>query len=684
MADEVQELIKRSRAKGGFGKKGFFRLAHDKAKTKIGEYALPSPVYYCLELVQAGVAAGAGYIDVLSEDSRAIVTIAGASFDRKDMEMLFDFILSAREEPAYRARRRLAIGVAAALSLPTPAFKGDEAKVVIESGDGTLEGSVRLELVDLSRDAVIGQPKTAVKGTFVKVRRSGWDEAAILEERCLNIPIPLCLNGNIVTGMGGKRSLRIAGFGYKHGVMIDEGDFYGGLVFDVNYPKRTAEIKILTGGVWITSIGFPELPTGIVGMVNFDWLRKTANQYEIVRDERLGALVERLKPYVDRIQVKLGKSDKERLRFLCHRAPYDIFTGFNPYSLEIDGLPRVGDATLVVHYDGDGLPDMKIYAEWTSKLVDSVTIPFDIPANARLLLRTLSIDCLWLRSLGSEPYDSNYVVGLLPEIYEGVKAAIEAEGAAIRKRLLHMKNAHDERAAWQRKEDEVSAEAAENEKEPEEQEEKEESPEGEQKAPMTLKEIMDRKAELERNAEAVLTTLEKLEGHRPTPSAPAAPAVTAPLTTADVASMLEGARKQELRLHALPPLLGRILASALGFDFVTTVDDEKCRRKFRFMKLDPSVMVMGKAVHDLFPGPVSARGESFFMRDGFSMELLPDLTLNLANPVIGRLLADLDAHPESLYAMAAVMLREIDRMAGFRLVPQTQRLHDIILKSVTG
>jgi len=680
MADEIQELIKRSRAKGGFGKKGFFRLAHDKAKTKIGEFALPSPRYYCLELVQAAVAAGAGYIDILSEDTQAIVTIAGVTFDRKDMEMLFNFILSAREEPAYRARRRLAIGVAAALSLPTPAFKGDEPKVVIESGDGTLEGSVRMELVDLSRDAVIGQPKAAVKGTFVKVRRAVLTEAevSLIEERCLNIPIPLCLNGNIITGMAGKRGLRIAGFGYKHGVMIDEGDFYGGLVFDVNYPKKTAEIKILTNGVWITSIGFPELPTGIVGMVNFDWLRKTANQYEVVRDERLGALVERLKPYVDHIQMKLNRPDRERLKFLCHRAPYDIFTGFNPYSLEINGLPRVGDATLVVHYDGGGAPDMKIYAEWSSKLVDSITIPFDIPTNARLLLKTLSMDCLWFRSLGSDPYDSNYVVGLLPEIYDGVKEAIGAEGSAIRDRLLHMKNAHDERTAWKRKEEEASAGAAEGEKG------QEEAAEPEQEAPMTLKELMTRKAGLKRDAESALASLEKLENPRPTLSAPAAPEATAPLTSGDIASMLKGAKKPELRLHALPPLLGRILASALGFDFVTSVDDTKCRRKFHFTKMDPSVMVMGKAVHDLFPGPVTVKGDSYFMRDGFYMEILPDLTLNLANPVIGRLLADLDAHPEGIYAMAAIMLREIDRMAEFRLVSQTQRLHDIILASVTG
>jgi hypothetical protein len=679
MADEVQKLIKRSRAKGGFSKKGFFRLAHDKARSKIGEFALPSPVYYCLELVQAAVASGAGCIDVLAEDKQAIVTIAGATFDRKDMEMLFNFILSAREEPAYRARRRLAIGVAAALSLPTPAFKGDEAKVVIESGDGTLEGSVRMELVDLVRDAVIGQPKTAVKGTFVKIRRVGWTEVNILEERCLNIPIPLSLNGNIITGMAGKRGLRIVGFGYKHGVMIDEGDFYGGLVFDSNYPKKTAEIKILTSGVWITSIGFPELPTGIVGMVNFDLLRKTANQYEIVRDERLGALVERLKPYVDRILMRLGRSSKERLKVLCHRPPYDILTGGHCLIRTIKDLPLVGDAKLEVYFDESGAPGMKIYAEWRSKLVDSVTIPFEISANARLILKELTIDCLWFRSLGSEPYDSNYVVGLLPEIHEGVRKAIGEEEPAVRGRLLSLKIAHDE-AVVSTKEKEDAAEAAEDGKEPEEQGE-EESPERAKTTLVSLDDILKGpEAAWEPTAEVAMEVLGRPEDQRPAREARTAPP---PLSKACIASRLRKARTFRLRLGALPPLLGRILASVFGIDYGKT-DDRTSERKIRFMKLDPSVMVTGKTLHDLYPGSESVKGDRLAVPDIFSMEVLPELTLNLANPVIGRLLADLDAHPDGLYAMAAILLREVNRMAGFRLVSQTQRLHDTIFESVTG
>jgi hypothetical protein len=181
-------------------------------------------------------------------------------------------------------------------------------RVIMESGDGTLAGSVHIELDTPWKREYIGEPETAILGTFVKVTRDFGNEVAMIEERCLNVPIPISLNGNTITEYSEKGGIRIVGFGYKNETIIHEKDLYGTLAFDSNNPMKTAEVRILTHGVWISTISFYDLPTGIFGIVNFDKLRKTANQCEIVQDKRLEELVRRLKPYADKIVAQPGEA----------------------------------------------------------------------------------------------------------------------------------------------------------------------------------------------------------------------------------------------------------------------------------------------------------------------------------------------------------------------------------------
>ena len=79
MSEGIEAVISRSRARGGFKrrKKGYFRLAHEKAKMKVSEYALPSPSFFCLEFIQSAVAMKAKYIDVSIEGDTFILSFVG-------------------------------------------------------------------------------------------------------------------------------------------------------------------------------------------------------------------------------------------------------------------------------------------------------------------------------------------------------------------------------------------------------------------------------------------------------------------------------------------------------------------------------------------------------------------------------------------------------------------------------
>ena len=107
---DIDTIIARSRARGGFKKKGYFTLASQKAKIKVSEYALPNRYYYCLEFIQSAVAVGAIYVDVTSSDRYCTISFEGAHYTRTDLEYLFDFLVTDREEEHFRARRRLREG----------------------------------------------------------------------------------------------------------------------------------------------------------------------------------------------------------------------------------------------------------------------------------------------------------------------------------------------------------------------------------------------------------------------------------------------------------------------------------------------------------------------------------------------------------------------------------------------
>ncbi|MBN2526711.1 MAG: hypothetical protein JXR76_09975 [Deltaproteobacteria bacterium] len=333
--NEIDRLIARSRKKGGFSKKGYFTLEAQKAKQKIGAYALPAVEYAILEFIQSATAVGATFIDVSVSGHPQTVSFVGGSYTQSELAHLFDHLLIDGENSRSRAMRRLAVGVVAVL-------RQASSSVVVESGDGTVAGSCRLEIENPESPFEVGRPVEPIDGTFVRFdieQTTSWrekletifghsllgvsrgadgagsddddksDMTSLVYERCLYSFVPLQLNGELLTGYTAAKAIQLRHL--KHAVEIDEGDLYGGIGLSRD-AKRPAELKVLANGIWVGTL-WPKLPKGITGVVGYERLHRTASQYGIVMDDRVLELTMRLKKYVEMVLVTSGVTSKARL-----------------------------------------------------------------------------------------------------------------------------------------------------------------------------------------------------------------------------------------------------------------------------------------------------------------------------------------------------------------------------------
>ncbi len=288
----ISDVIERSRQPGEFSERRQFTIAKDRAITKMRQFALADPAFYILEWIQAAIANGATYLDMQVEGQTSTMSYVGGGFSPGELHELFEFLFASKDDLEVADIRQLALGVnALLLSHPD--------SIVIESGDGTLEGTTRVEIYDRTNTVVVGTPTAALEGTFVRatgVRRGfGYPrELEVIEERCLTAPIPLLVNGNAIFGYTSVRSPDLVG--YRSRLKFDEGDLYGTLGLATTAASRN--VKLLTWGVWVSSDRAPweGLPP-IGGVVGYDRLRKTADHANVVRDDVYASLWARLEPY---------------------------------------------------------------------------------------------------------------------------------------------------------------------------------------------------------------------------------------------------------------------------------------------------------------------------------------------------------------------------------------------------
>lgn len=334
-----------SRDGEGFSEKKTFTLARRRAIEKMRKFALADPYFYILELIQAAVANGAEYIDINAGDGNLTMSYIGGYIPRDELAQLFDFLFASKERIDLAHVRSLALGVNAVLNFkPT--------RVIVESGDGTPEGTSRMVMREGAETVDVGQADRQLKGTFIRIeglkrgnkhrtlgsaeQQGGGREYGVIETRCLTAPVPIIFNAHPMFGFSTQKIPTL--LGYQKRIEFDEGDLYG--VLGVNPAGGDASFQVLTYGVWVQSYQNPSLIPGqrLGGIVVFDRLHKTADHSGFVQDERFKEMWIRLRPYARQlISGKAARSHMMRgadgrelttqaLRELAERSPCLVVT----------------------------------------------------------------------------------------------------------------------------------------------------------------------------------------------------------------------------------------------------------------------------------------------------------------------------------------------------------------------
>ena len=309
----IDAIIARSREEGAFAERKRFTVAREHAIRKMREFALADPHFFILQLTQAAVANRASYINVEATEDHFALSYVGGHYREEELSRIFDFLFASKDNVDVGHLRELALGINALLL-----FEPDS--IIIETGDGTVKGSTRLQIHG-GEDAVdVGTPDAAIKGTLIKaigMRRrkmrkrsalgltgNGPREVTALEERCLTAPVPVIVNGHALFGYTSSRFARP--IAHHSLVTFDEGDLFGTL--GVRAAMGPPTVRILTFGVWIQSFEKELVPgVRVGGIVNFDRLRKTADHSGIVQDEILEEMWARLRPYARQVAAGGGK-----------------------------------------------------------------------------------------------------------------------------------------------------------------------------------------------------------------------------------------------------------------------------------------------------------------------------------------------------------------------------------------
>jgi hypothetical protein len=306
---QTDDLINRRRGGQENAERREFSVDRGQAIRKMRQFALEDPGFYLLELIQAAIANGGGFLNIdlfrLYRDQDDLkMWWGGRGFSQFELERLFDFLLVSDDDPGCADTILLARGVNAMMHFkPT--------RITISSGDGTLAGSTQ---VVITGDGKIKEQEVpeAVSGVRIHGERLnlslltprpdqqlGDREVEMLRDKVIAPGVQVMLNGHFISDWNS------AHFEQRHweteSVEIDEEDLYGRLW--VSPFGGPGEFDIMTWGVKIERLERDE-PSflKLYGAVNFNRLNKTADHAKIVRDEVLDELWARLRPYADRLQ----------------------------------------------------------------------------------------------------------------------------------------------------------------------------------------------------------------------------------------------------------------------------------------------------------------------------------------------------------------------------------------------
>ncbi len=312
----IDEVIRRSREVGKFSERKEFSIAKARAIQKLRKFALKTPSHYILELIQAAVANRATYLNIDVDLDTTRIAWTGGGFALKELQQIFDYIFSDHQETENAAIQQLAIGINALLVF-------EPQRIIIESGQGTIATSTRIEIDPTSMQITSGRPDEPLNGTYILAEdKNGMKgrEVELISERCLALFIPIIVNDVFLAGYSSIRSPRL--LGVKKSVQFDEGDFYGSIALSLG--ENTGNFLVLTHGVWIQTVkhelGLPQTFGGIIG---FDSLNKTVDRASIVEDEKWREMWARVS-LIARELVSTEKPEEIRMIVNGKSTPFEI------------------------------------------------------------------------------------------------------------------------------------------------------------------------------------------------------------------------------------------------------------------------------------------------------------------------------------------------------------------------
>jgi len=485
----IDQVIQRARQPGGFSEQRQFSVARERAIRKMREFALADPHYYILELIQATVANNGNHVHIDVDETTLQFSYVGGGYAREELAQLFDFLFASKRKLAHSDIRQLALGINA-LMITEPD------RIIIESGDGTLESTDRIEIRGDEETVEVGTPDQSLRGTFIRAegldrslidhksrlsRRSyGPPECAAIEKRCLSAPVPIIVNNEPVFGYSSQRTPVL--FGYGNVVNFDEGDLYGSIGVPEHPHKES--FKLMTFGVWIESSDAALMEnTKIGGVVCCDRLNKTADHSGIVRDEEFDRMWARLRPYAR--QVAEGESGRGTYRVellsgeeIPSSELREFFRGDDtfvvvPESMDPQGdseqiAAGIGDAldAPVLRVDEDAMDSVTVLAGRDSELLEpDLDAPRDLefyrrtpasPPERPWLTGAIELDPLDLESLGSALVaETSVPEEISEEFVEGVGARRSLRGTVYTPestedaRELHVRILTLDRIVWE-------------------------------------------------------------------------------------------------------------------------------------------------------------------------------------------------------------------------------------------
>ena len=263
-----------------------FTIARKQALATMRDYALRHPDQWVLEIVASAVLCGATQIAVNLDKTRLTVSwVGGERFTTPELDALYDHLFADASDLRARRVQQLALGCNAVLQKRAQ-------RIDIRSGYGTHDSSTRAVVQGSTSEAHDGP---AVTGTVVSIlltrsgRRSVADEARILRDRAVFVPVPLFVN-DIELFPGADTSVLHAA-GLTSSVRVDDAGTRA--VIGLARPEMAPVVTIVVGGIVVTRRTIPELGSRTAGVLWDDRLRKSADGADIVVDDAYRAAVAR-------------------------------------------------------------------------------------------------------------------------------------------------------------------------------------------------------------------------------------------------------------------------------------------------------------------------------------------------------------------------------------------------------